>query len=80
MYAILNNENWLCRDRVLLKFLDFTEILLFPRAMSQVPCLHEHLANAARVKYPAACGGYLTLRSSLQKRWYLMISEKGEQR
>ena len=22
--------------------------------MSQVPCLHEHLANAARVKYPAA--------------------------
>ncbi len=22
---------------------------LFPRAMSQVPCLHEHLANAARV-------------------------------
>ena len=27
---------------------------LFPRAMSQVPCLHEHLANAARVEYPAA--------------------------
>jgi len=22
--------------------------------MSQVPCLHEHLANAVRVKYPAA--------------------------
>ena len=27
---------------------------LFPRAMSQVPCLHEHLTNAARVKDPAA--------------------------
>ena len=27
---------------------------LFPRAMSQVPCLHEYLANAARVRYPAA--------------------------
>ena len=26
----------------------------FPRAMSQVPCLHEYLANAARVRYPAA--------------------------
>ena len=23
--------------------------------MSQVPCLHEHMANAARVKYPVAC-------------------------
>ena len=33
---------------------------LFPRAMSQVPCLHEHLANAARVKYPASCSGVLT--------------------
>ena len=30
------------------------EPFLFPRAMSQVPCLHEHLTNAARVKYPAA--------------------------
>ncbi len=29
MYAILNNENWLCREEVLLKFLGFTEILLF---------------------------------------------------
>ena len=33
---------------------------LFPR-MSQVPCLHEHLAQAARVKYPAACCGVFDL-------------------
>ena len=26
---------------------------VIPRAMSQVPCLHEHLENVARVKYPA---------------------------
>ena len=32
-------------------------LALFPRAMSQVPCLHEHLTNAARVKYPVACSG-----------------------
>ncbi len=30
------------------------DICLFLRAMSQVPCLHEHLANAARVKDPTA--------------------------
>lgn len=29
-------------------------LFLFLRAMSQVPCTHEYLANAARVKYPAA--------------------------
>ena len=45
--------------RVLLKLLFNLDVEvptsdLFPRAMSQVPCLHEHLANAARVKYPAA--------------------------
>ncbi len=28
--------------------------LLFPRATSQVACLHVHLATAARVKYPVA--------------------------
>ena len=30
-------------------------IFLFPRAMSKAPCLHEYFANAARVKYIAAC-------------------------
>ncbi len=34
---------------------------LFPRAMSQVPCLHEHLANAVRVKNPVACSGVFDL-------------------
>ena len=32
---------------------EVTGALVDPRAMSQVPCLHEHLANAARVKYPS---------------------------
>ena len=39
--------------------------LLFPRAMSQVPCLHEHLANAARVKYPCALAHLALLRIKL---------------
>ena len=32
---------------------------LFPRAMSQAPCLHEHLANAARVKTSQLAAGFL---------------------
>ncbi len=35
-------------------------VALFPRAMSQVPCLHEHLANAARVNTPLLAAGLLT--------------------
>ncbi len=31
--------------------LEKRRLVLFPRVMSQVPCLHEHLTNAARVKY-----------------------------
>jgi len=57
---------------------------LFPRAMSQVPRLREHLANAARVKYPAACcessliprqlaAGYLIFGREENKRWTLSL-------
>ncbi len=59
--------------------------ILFPRAMSQVPCLHEHLANAAGVKYPAAllrckiyapsaCRGVFDLEKASEKLRILLAS------
>ena len=41
-------------------------LFLFPRAMSQVLCLHEHLTNAARVKYPVACSGVFDFSTNLE--------------
>lgn len=35
-------------------FVLIVNFFLFLRAMSQVPCLHEHLVDAVRVKYPTA--------------------------
>lgn len=32
-------------------------VLLISRTMSQVPRLHEHLANAVSINNPAACSG-----------------------
>lgn len=39
--------------------------MLFPRAMSQVPCLHRHSANAMWVSAPVACGGAADLPCTL---------------
>ena len=57
--------------------------------MSQVPCLHEHLANAARVEYPAAllrckidapsaCCGVFDLPGNLgpEEQEYIILHEK----
>ncbi len=45
----------------------FFRVFLFPRAMSQVPCLHENLANAARVNTPLLCSAANLMPRCLQR-------------
>lgn len=40
--------------------------LLFSRATSQVPCLYEYLANAARINNPVASSGVVDCENILE--------------